>query len=201
VALERVPPYLIELVRRTDPQVLRQFVATGEGLAPGDGQRLSDLLGEWLADRDYWRDLARSQGEMNGEVVNTDQILDGELELLTDLLGDKTLAQTVLLQLPAQVKLQPVNPQQVQQNIIVIQQIVQVQVNPEEPASERLRVGRRFWRVFKGAAGGLAIGGDILMAIATVPTPTALVGIPAAAISISAGAVLVGEAAMPGLAQ
>ena len=206
MALENAPPYLIELARSTDPEVLRRFVATGEGLAPGDGQRLAELLGEWLADGDYWQSLAQSQQAqsrqgMNGQVVPTEQILDEELEILTQTLGDE-LAQAVLLLLPDQVTLQPVNPVSIQQNIIVIQQtIVKVQVVPAEPAKKRLRVGRKLWRVFKAAAGGLVIAGDIVGGLSSPAAgPAAPVVIFVAAGSVAGGAVLIGEAAKPELA-
>jgi hypothetical protein len=175
MALEGVPDYLIELLRRTDLQVLRTYLETGEGLAPGDNERLAELLGRWAEDAEFWGMVEQAQPAEAAAGQSLDAILDQELDIVTQGLdGDESLALSALLEAPANVPTQPRDIQQARTTIIIIQQQVSVtQVIPSEPPRRRLKVVRVLRRVFKAAAGGVLVASDIFV----VPDPTMLVRI------------------------
>ncbi len=172
MALERVPEYLVEILRKTDPELLARFLATGDELNDDDLHELEALLGQWLSDSDFWNALARQQTYVANAppVQDVDPILDDELRILTEALGgDQRLAETVLVDFPSQVTTERRDPLRTQQAIVLIRQEVRViiQAPPTPPPTRRLRIVRGLRRVFKGAAGGVLIAADII-----VPDPT-----------------------------
>jgi hypothetical protein len=193
VALENVPPYLIEVLRKVDPELQGRFVETAERLTQRDIQQLSDLLEQWVADGDYWNAFGQSLDNAS-QAQSLDTILDQERRVLIEALnGDERLADTILLELPSQPRRKP-DPQQTRQVIIVIQNQIQV-VEPAPrgaPAGRRLRIARLLRRTFKAAVGGVAIAADIV-----VPDPSMIVRIS----SIVAGADLIIDAVAPQLIQ
>jgi hypothetical protein len=190
MALEGVPPYLVELLRKTDPEGLRRFVETGEGLTAGDIDELRNLLSQWAADEDFWNALGASPSAAPQD-TSLDGVLEQELEVLTEALGgDRGLAERVLLELPAQIRAERPDVDQVPPLIIVIKQELPG-VEPGAPPSQRLRVARVLRRVFKAAVGGVSIAADITV----LPDPTLLVR----AVSIAAGVDLIVDAVAPQL--
>ncbi|HWW67241.1 MAG TPA: hypothetical protein VNY83_04600 [Solirubrobacterales bacterium] len=190
MALEGVPPYLVELLRKTDPEGLRRFVETGEGLTAGDIDELRNLLSQWAGDEDFWNALGASPSAAPQD-TSLDGVLEQELEVLTEALGgDRGLAERVLLELPAQIRAERPDVDQVPPLIIVIKQELPG-VEPGAPPSQRLRVARVLRRVFKAAVGGVSIAADITV----LPDPTLLVR----AVSIAAGVDLIVDAVAPQL--
>jgi hypothetical protein len=125
--LDRIPPYLMEVLREVDPERLRWFVRTGKGLDQDYVEALRELLARWLDDDDFWGSFEQAVGDARGEAVQVlDAFIDEELVVVTDALEDDDLANAVLLEAPAQTRAERPDPYQVRPVVIVIQQQVQV---------------------------------------------------------------------------
>jgi hypothetical protein len=161
MAIYEVPPYLIRSVRDTAPE------AVGERLADG-GESLPDLLAEardtldrWSDDFEFWQAVEESYRS-----TTLDGNVEVESQILAEALGDRRLADTILLEAPTAVS----KPQLAVQAVIVIRhQCGQVLEQP--PSRGRLyRAGKVLRRVFKAVGGGVLVAADIV-----APDPTMLV--------------------------
>lgn len=159
--IEEVPPYLIETVRDTHPDVVAGLVADGKD-RPEVLIGARNALERWANDSEFWNevDAAFQSTTMDGNLDIESQVVSAALE------GDRRLAEAIILEAPTAVD----RPRAAVQAITIIREQCD-HVLEQPPTPGRLyRTARILRRVFKAAGGGVLIAADII-----APDPTGLV--------------------------
>jgi hypothetical protein len=167
MTLERVPDYLAELVRRTDPEVLRELLE-GERATERLGlDGIAELLATWLGDAAFWTSIDDERPDTPPTVPLEDS-LDDEAEVLAAALGgDPRRARLILLEAPLR-SVRP-NPKQALRAVETLHRHCN-EVTAEAESHRRFwRGARTMRRIFKAAGGGLLVAADIVS-----PDPTVI---------------------------
>jgi hypothetical protein len=170
VALGTVPTYLIEGVRLTDPERVRQALDDAD-----DGQALAlvgaaeQALDALAGDDEFWGAASDNLPDQLPLDALEDS-LDEERELLANALGgDYRLADLILVELPFR---QGESDTERARQVVVILQHQCREVIEEAPSRRRKwRAVRLLRRVFKAVSGGLLVAVDIVL----IPDPTGIV--------------------------
>jgi hypothetical protein len=185
--LESVPSYLIEGVRITDPDRLREALDTDdETRASSDLEVAGQILGVWAGDNEFWGDTAERLPRAP-PATTLDDILEEEQEVLAGALGgDRRLAELILLEAP--LRSGRPNAQGARQVVVILRDQCREIASEPPTRKRRWRTLRALRRVFKAVGGGVLIAADIV-----APDPTQIVRVA----SIWGGADMIIDAVRP----
>jgi hypothetical protein len=168
--IDRVPPYLIDGVRLSNPERIQEALETGDaGQLLDSALQASQLLEEWAEDSEFWDSASDALADDLPD-ADFDDYRDEEREIIaTSLDGDYKLANAILVELPSPSAQRRPNPEQAREIVLILRTECHAATS-EPPKRAKWRTARVLRRVFKAFGGGLAIAADIV-----APDPTFIV--------------------------
>lgn len=176
MALEKVPPYLVLLLRVGDPERLGAVVsAEGHEQLSEDAVAAVEALEAWVADDEFWSatvehlqpDLVRLTADLDEDLLH-----DQELEILTEgVAGDRRLATLILLEMSdVPPRANGRDPYRARDAVARLRAQCHRAAGMPPTPRRRWRLARVLRRAFKAAGGGVLIAADIV-----APDPSMIV--------------------------